>query len=103
MATLELTSLTCVRKQDVTGSDEPRILVNGDVVWNGSMQKDETENLVPTNIPFADVADVKLQEMNGNNAKQIGGSVIIQDDPVSARKAIFKTSGAHYELWYKVT
>lgn len=57
---------------------------------------------MPTNIPFDEVADVKLQEMNGDNAKQIGVSVTIRSDPISAKKATFKTSGAHYELWYNV-
>jgi hypothetical protein len=50
MATLELTSLDCVRTQDVTGSDEPRIKVDGDVVWNGVMNTGATRILsVKTN------------------------------------------------------
>ncbi len=33
MATLELKTLRCIRKNDVSGLDEPRIKVDGDLVW----------------------------------------------------------------------
>jgi hypothetical protein len=102
MAKLALTSLHCTRKQDVTGSDEPRILVNGVVAWSGVMKKGETENLVPTTVDFVDVAEVKLQEMNGTNFKQIGATLTIKAGSAAAQPAVFKTSGAHYELYYNV-
>jgi hypothetical protein len=102
MATLQLTSLHCQRKQDVTGADEPRIVVDGKVAWRGVMNKGDTENLVPTNVPFDDVAEVKLQEMNGDKAKQIGATIEISATQPSAQPAVFKTSGAHYELYYSI-
>ena len=39
MATLKLTTLRCIRKNDVTGKwDEPRIKVDGVAVWNGAVR-----------------------------------------------------------------
>jgi hypothetical protein len=103
MATLFLTSLHCERKQDMIGKDEARIVVNDEVAWGpGAMEKNETKNLVPTSVPFDDEADVKLQEMNGSKAKQIGATHTITADRPSAQPAVFKTSGAHYELYYRV-
>jgi hypothetical protein len=101
MATLNLTSLRCERKQDVSGLDEPQITVNGDIVWGpGKMEKEST---VPLNVPvsFGEVAQVVLHEMNGNKPKQIGAAQSIRVDrpgsPVN-----FSTSGAHYILRYNV-
>jgi hypothetical protein len=39
MATLELVTLECHRKHDLTDSDEPTITVAGITVWNGVMGK----------------------------------------------------------------
>jgi hypothetical protein len=103
MATLELTELHCVRKQDVTGSDEPRIKVNGAVVWNGAMKKGDTRNLRPTSVGFSGSATVKLEEMNGSNAKLIGTAATIRDTAGNAQPVVFKTSGAHYELYFEVS
>ena len=103
MATLFLTSLHCERKQDVVGKDEPRIVVNDDVAWGpDAMEKNQTKNLIPASVPFDDEAEVKLQEMNGSTPKQIGATHTIRADRPSAQPAVFKTSGAHYELYYRV-
>ena len=45
MARVKFNSLKCIRKQDVTGSDEPHIWVNGVDKWNFVMKKGETEVL----------------------------------------------------------
>jgi hypothetical protein len=101
MPTLHLTKLTCERKQDVTGKDEPRIVVNGEVVWGpGKMAKGDAQ---PLNVPvdFGEVAEVKVEEMNGDKAKQIGAAQSIRvnrpGSPVD-----FSTCGAHYVLQYEV-
>jgi hypothetical protein len=102
MATLRLISVTCVRKRDITGKDEPRIKVDGDVVWNGVMTKGDTDNLVPLAIPFDDSVELKLEEMNGDEPKQIGSAVTLRADRPAVSPAVFKTSGAHYELSFQV-
>lgn len=102
MATLELTQLHCHRKQDVIGKDEPRLVVGDSVVWNGVMEKDSNANLRPTNIKFEDYTKVKLYEMNNKDAKQIGDEAVIREhgNPSTVH---FKTSGAWYELYFKVS
>ena len=107
MPTLQLDTLTCIRKQDLTGDDEPQIVVDGDVVWgprkmNPNDQEDAPrERTLDIPIPFADVVEVKLQEMNGDNPKQIGASQYIRvDRPRSPVE--FSTSGARYELAYTI-
>jgi hypothetical protein len=103
MATLELTSLHCVRKQDVSGNDEPRIKIDGAVVWNGVMNKGETRNLRPASRDFDSSASVKLEEMNGTTPKQIGTIATIRETGGNPQPVVFKTSGAHYELYYEVS
>lgn len=103
MATLELTSLHCKRKQDVTGKDEPRITVDGNEKWSGVMEKDETKNLVPTNIPFTGKVVVRLDEMNGDNPTPIGGALVVSSTGAGPQPHDFKTSGAHYQLYYRVS
>jgi hypothetical protein len=102
MATLELISLYCHRKQDVSGKDEPRLKVDGDVIWNGVMEKGSDRNLRDTSVPFEDSTKVKLEEMNGDKPKQIGAEATIREsgNPDSVQ---FKTSGAWYELFFEVS
>jgi hypothetical protein len=106
MSTLSLTSLRCNRKRDLTGKDEPRLMVNGEVVWGGGGQKIEKVQTIRLDLPieFDEVAQVRLEEMNqnGDDPHQIGGTVAIRvDRPGSPVE--FGTSGAHYELHYFVT
>ena len=39
MATIKFTSLHCIRQQDVTGSDEPHLFIDGVDTWNGVVKK----------------------------------------------------------------
>lgn len=101
MPTLRLTMLHCERKQDVTGEDETQIRVNGIVKWGpGKFEKGE---LARMNVPvfFGEVAEVKVEEMNGDKPKQIGAA-----QSVTARgpgsPLNFSTSGAHYVLHYAI-
>jgi hypothetical protein len=101
MTTLHITKLECKRQQDVTGLDEPRITVNGDPVWGpGKMNKGDIKTL---NIPvdFGEVAEVKVQEMNNNRAKDIGPAQLIRVDRPGS-PVDFSTSGAHYVLSYDI-
>lgn len=102
MATLQLTSLDCIRKQDVSGNDEPQIKVDGDVVWNGVMGKHDTR-ILTTRVTFTDSVAVALEEMNGTKGKQIGNTAIIRDNGTPSSPVAFKTSGAHYNLYFTVS
>jgi len=42
MATITITKLHCVRKQDVSGDDEPVIRLGGQRAWEGKMGKEVT-------------------------------------------------------------
>src|SRR5262245_35751428 len=102
MATLELTSLHCTRRRDLEGFDEPQIVVNKKVVWNGAIKKGETLNLAPTAVDFEEVATVTLNELNGSKAKQIGSSVTVDPVHPAAQPLVFKTSGTYYELYFQL-
>lgn len=102
MATLELSSVDCVRKRDVSGSDEPRIKIDGDVVWNSVMTKDDNDPIGVVR-SFTGSISVELEEMNGNTPKQIGATAIVRDDGTPASPLIFKTSGTHYEVHFDVS
>jgi len=105
MATLELISLHCVRKQDVTGYDEPQLFVEGKSVYGpGRVNKGQTITLSPLTVKFNGAAEVRLMEVNPKKDKQIGPEFKVNTD--QAGKTLtheFHTSGAHYKLKYKVT
>ena len=101
MATLTLKSLKCIRKQDVTGKDEPRIKVDGVAVWNGVVAKDGTVD-IGWEGEFEDRASVIAEEMNGTKPKQIGAAANVFESG-NPKFLTFKTSGAWYEVDFEVT
>lgn len=100
MATLELKTLRCIRKQDVTGKDEPRIKVDGDPVWNGVVAKNGSVK-VGVSVPFENQVDVIAEEMNNQKPKQIGAAAIVRESG-NPKFLTFKTSGAWYEVDFEV-
>ena len=102
MATLKLTSLHCDRRQDLFGQDEIVIVVNKQTAWFDSMRKGETKSLLPTAVDFDDVATVTVSERDGDKDKPIGGSLNVNAEGHNQSPLVFKTSGAHYELYYEV-
>ena len=105
MATLKLTSLECIRRHDAFGSDEPRVMVNNDVAWSGSMNKGETEVLTggrSDEYQFGSTIDVWLTEWSDGQTVSIGSRATVDNDPTNNGKAVFKNSGTHYELEYRV-
>jgi hypothetical protein len=103
VATLSLVQLTCLRKNDVIGKDEPRLSVNNRVVWNGSIDKGGTAPVNKT-VTVTGTAAVKLEEMdnNGNNARQIGSVLSVNTAGGNPPLGEFKNAGSHYELLYRV-
>lgn len=100
MSELNFTSLRCLRQQDVSGVDEPRLVVDGRTVWNGAIDRGRShEWRPPLSVTFDGSVVVQVDEMNGDNPKRIGEPVTITAK--SSSPAVFKTSGAHYELHYR--
>jgi ribosomal protein L14 len=101
MATLELKTLRCIRKQDVIRRDEPRIKVDGVKVWNGVVAKNGSVDIGVT-VLFDDQASVIAEEMNNTKPTQIGDAVIVRESG-NPKFLTFKTSGAWYEVDIEVT
>ena len=102
MATLELVTLECHRQHDLTGRDEPKIIVDGITVWNGVMDKGAKADLRPTSVHFNGRAEVTLEEVSNGKPKQIGGEVTVRENGNPA-SVDFKTSGTWYELFFEVS
>jgi hypothetical protein len=86
--------------QDLT----PEIAVDSDPVWRGAMAKGETEILTlgrADEVEFGSVM-VRLVEISNGFANQIDVGWEVTDTPKNNGKAVFKTSGTHYELEYRV-
>jgi len=101
MANLKLKTLRCIRKQDITGKDEPRIKVDGRAVWNGVVSKDGSVD-IGVEIAFTDEASVIAEEMNNTKPKQIGDAVLVRETG-NPKFMTFKTSGCWYEVDFEVT
>jgi hypothetical protein len=101
MATLELKTLRCIRRKDLTGKDEPRIKVDGDPVWNGVVAKDGSVAIDVT-AAFDGEVSVIAEEMNNTKPKQIGAAVLVRESG-NPKFLTFKTSGAWYEVDFEVT
>lgn len=102
MPTVTFTSLKCVRKHDVAGSDEPEIWIGSRMIWSGVMKKNEVEN-VGVDEDFSNALSVTMKERNGDRDDHkflLLGPVSITEHTSSP--ATFKTSGTHYELSYFV-
>lgn len=100
MAKITLTKLTCERKQDVTGQDEPVLYIAGQEVWEGKMGKGDTR--YPNEPRYFDHSvHVELKERNKNKYKPLG-SWTIRDDAEGEKMLTASSSGYHYKVWYEV-
>lgn len=102
MATLRLGALHCVRKQDVTRHDEPRVLVDGKVVWAGSVSGGGIADLAPAVADFGATARLTLEQRAGAQVTQIGASVLVDAGATAPLPAVFRAPAGHYELYYAV-
>ena len=101
MATIHVSQLQCVRKQDATGAfDESAIFLAGREAIVLPMAKGQVRPLDPhLSETFGASIVVELKEKDGNSYKSLGSTTVLAGiqgpQPVE-----FKTSGAHYHLWY---
>jgi len=100
-ATLELKQLRCIRRQDITGLDEPRIKVDGTPVWNGAVANNGSVD-IGVSVPFEGQCSVIAEELNNTKPKQIGPAVIVRESG-NPKHLTFKTSGCWYEVDFVVT
>jgi hypothetical protein len=103
MATITVTKLHCIRKQDVTGEDEPVIDLGGQFAWEGKMGKGDWEYPNESR-GFSPSILVQLKEKNGTgNSSKLLGSWTVADNAAANKKLTASSSGFHYELFYDVS
>ena len=102
MATIKITTLKCIRKQDLRGDDEPEIYLGSLFAWDGKISKGESLHPNCTR-GFTDNILVELKEVNGNNKKELGTwTVSDTPTPVGNAPLTATSSGFHYEVHYDV-
>ena len=103
MSTLKITTLTCVRKQDIADDDEPVIYIAGLRVWDGKMGKGDS---VHPNVSrtFSDSVLLELKEQNNNKSEKSLGKWTIEDTRTASNNAPLTatSSGYHYRVYYDV-
>lgn len=103
MASIKITTVKCVRKQDITGQDEPRLYIGGLRVWDGKMGKGDSRH---PNISrsFSDNVLVELKEADNNKKEKALGHWTVSDTPTpNGNPPLTATSsGYHYEVYFDV-
>ena len=104
MATIKITTVKCIRKQDILGQDEPRIYLGGLQVWEGKMKKGDSDHLTGVQRSFSDDILVELREQNNNKSEKELGKWTVSDTPTPAGNPPLtaSTSGYHYEVYFDV-
>lgn len=97
--TIKFTSIQCERQQDITGSDETYLYLDGVENWNGAMKKGDSRTL---NISksFDGTVQAEVKEKNPSSWKSLGNVTIVNGFNSPAE---FKTSGAHYKLYFSIS
>jgi hypothetical protein len=103
MASIKITTVKCIRKQDVINSDEPRLYIGGIQVWDAKMEKGES---LHPNVSrgFSDTVLVELKEQNNNRSEKSLGKWTVSDTPtpVGNPPLTATSSGYHYEVYFDV-
>jgi hypothetical protein len=103
MATIKIDKVRCIRQQDITGDDEPKLYIAGQWVWDAKMDKGESE-YPNVSRKFSDSVLVELKEQNNNSEKSLGKWTVNETPTVPNNPPLTATSsGYHYEVWYDVT
>jgi hypothetical protein len=101
---VQLMALTCHRKQDAIGRDEPQLFVNGVSVYGpGDIGKGETVDLRPRSAVFTSVAHMALVEVDPGADDELG--IVTASAGQSGKGALrgeFHLPQADYEITYQV-
>src|SRR5262245_8771155 len=101
MTTMHVTQLECVRKQDVVGDDEIVIILDGQEMGVWPMSRGQVRPFNPhLSKPFNGSITVELKERNGLNKYTPLGSTQVSAANPGPQPIEYKTSGAHYHVWY---
>lgn len=100
MATITVTKIHCIRKQDVSGDDEPVIRLGGQDAWEGKLGKGDWDYPNESR-GFSPSILVELREKNGSSWKPLGAWTV-SDDAVTNKKVTASSSGYHYEVFWNV-
>lgn len=95
---INFTSMHCVRQQDVVGSDEVHLYLDGVENWNHTMKKGDSETLSISK-SFDGSMQVEVKERNPSSWKSLGTVTIVNG---YSSPAEFKTTGAHYKLYFNI-
>lgn len=104
MPRLQLMSITCFKKQDLVGKDEPLIKLDGLQVWSATgFAKDVSrslESLEPRQ--FTNQIRLELFEKDAGRDDLLGEKVIDNKPAAEVHNVRFVNKGADYEITYKV-
>jgi hypothetical protein len=101
MATIHVTQLEAVRIQDIGPTDEAAIFLAGREAVLVPMRKGEVRKFNPhLSEDFGESIVVELKEKNGSSNYKSLGSTTVRAGIQGPQPVEFKTSGAHYHLWY---
>ncbi|MET9337076.1 hypothetical protein [Nonomuraea sp. NPDC003804] len=104
--TIELISLTCNKKQDSVGEDEPQLFINGVSKFGpGKMGKGDTEILTGTTFEFFSTATMELFDVDKGSNDDFLGSVVVSSSEAGAGIQVEKfdhLNGAEYTIVYEV-
>ena len=101
MATIHISQIEAVRLQDVVGLDEAAIFLAGREAIVVPMSRGQVREFNPhLSETFRDSIVVELKEKNGAGRYKSLGSVTVKAGIQGPQPVEFKTSGAHYHLWY---
>jgi hypothetical protein len=103
MSTIKITTVSCLRPQDVTGDDEPRLYIAGLQVWDAKMGRGESlhPNVSRT---FSNSVLVELKEQNNNKSEKSLGKWTIDKTPTASGNAPLTatSSGYEYRVYFDV-
>ncbi|MFI7542141.1 hypothetical protein [Actinoplanes sp. NPDC049599] len=101
---VQLTSLTCNRRQDTIGRDEPQLFVNGVSVYGpGDIGKGETVDLRPRSAVFTSVAHLALVEVDAGSDDSLGVvTAIAGQSGQGAQRGEFHLTNADYSITFQV-
>lgn len=101
MAKLTITKVTCLRKQETFGKDEPVLEIDGREVWSDKMDKD-SDAAVNVTKTFDDNIAVRLLERDNNTDRTLG-SWTVAATPKGSRPLTATSSGYHYQVDVRVS
>src|SRR5262245_13634755 len=103
MASIKITTVKCIRKQDILGQDEPRLYIAGLQVWDAKMAKGDVlhPNVSRT---FRDEVAVELREQDNNKSEKSLGKWTVNNTPTAVGNPplTVASSGYHYEVYFDV-